>query len=692
MEHRYTDGVHNGRQEAGPMTDGYLPLASQATDSQAAYAVPGEGQFCNQTTQTTYTVISPEYIQRPSGLIPDSQAKPSSRRAAPVVARPATGEKTITHGNARRDSNNGRVSDRMGCCPTGHQCLRKVGPFHCRTAHQCIRDAGSKVRPATFQGLHQPLYRQCPGRQQIPSRLSEQRGRHEIISPVKSGYIHTAVVPGREYYNQDILRPGIRESPGGCLIAQQRPTGMATGAPSGQKDFQTDGPTSNRSVRIISHGTASMLHEPGSTGFTGDGSGFAGSGLELSPGLCIPTTKSSPNCAEQTGGLEVQTTPNSPMLVRHALATDCDTSLIRHPSPPAVEERSSDGGSDGVSSETDQQLTPDAMASFRQTAGLRQLPEDVQQVLESSWAVGTRRHYATAWRSWQQWCSQQNVGASSISVTKLLDYLHFLVIKGFAWRTVGLHRSALSSILQADHERPVGKHPLVSRFLKGVFKMRPPTRSLGYVWDLSAVLSLLKTWTPAGRLSLYKLTLKTLFLIALVTAKRIHDLTLLRVSPEHSQVGPHNIMLQPTTGSKTDRQGHLAPAARLTPFNRVKTLCPVTYLRQYIKATAQLRGNNDQLFISAFKPHKPVCKATLNRWVAAVLKDAGIQASPGSIRATSASHARAAGVSVARIMLSADWSRATTFNKYYSKLIPADSLNHLNANSVQNTILSYGTD
>ena len=75
----------------------------------------------------------------------------------------------------------------------------------------------------------------------------------------------------------------------------------------------------------------------------------------------------------------------------------------------------------------------------------------------------------------------------------------------------------------------------------------------------------------------------------------------------------------------------------------------MTHLRQYIKATAQLRGNNDQLFISAFKPHKPVCKATLSRWVAAVLKDAGIQASPGSVRATSASHAREAGLSVAHI-------------------------------------------
>ena len=73
-----------------------------------------------------------------------------------------------------------------------------------------------------------------------------------------------------------------------------------------------------------------------------------------------------------------------------------------------------------------------------------------------------------------------------------------------------------------------------------------------------------------------------------------------------------------------------------------------------------------------------------------MLTEAVINATPGSIRATSASHARAAGVSVKTIMESADWSRASTFENFYSKTIPSESLKGLIRNNVmQNAVLGF---
>ena len=167
-------------------------------------------------------------------------------------------------------------------------------------------------------------------------------------------------------------------------------------------------------------------------------------------------------------------------------------------------------------------------------------------------------------------------------------------------------------------------------------------------------------------------------------------MTLLRISPDHLQVNPSCILLQPAVGSKTDRQGHLAPAFRITEYTPDKSICPFNCLRNYLERSAEIRREDEQLFISPFKPHKAVRKATLARWIASVLIEAGINATPGSIRATSASHARAAGVSIKTIMESADWSRASTFANFYSKTIPSASLKGLiKNNDMQNAVLGF---
>ena len=150
--------------------------------------------------------------------------------------------------------------------------------------------------------------------------------------------------------------------------------------------------------------------------------------------------------------------------------------------------------------------------------------------LISSWSPGIRRHYAAAFKSWEVWYSSRNLEATSISVEKLSDYSNHLLEKGLAWRTIGVHRSAISTLLETDQERPAGQHPLVSRFVKGVFKVRPPVQTLDSVLDVSKVLDLLRLWSPVDNVELVKLTYKTVMLLSLVTAKRVHDLTLLRIS------------------------------------------------------------------------------------------------------------------------------------------------------------------
>ena len=54
-------------------------------------------------------------------------------------------------------------------------------------------------------------------------------------------------------------------------------------------------------------------------------------------------------------------------------------------------------------------------------------------------------------------------------------------------------RSALSCLLKSFNGVPFGSHPIVSRFLKGVFESRPTVPRYTETWDVGKVLSYLQT-------------------------------------------------------------------------------------------------------------------------------------------------------------------------------------------------------
>ncbi|KAI8514896.1 Kinetochore-associated protein 1 [Branchiostoma belcheri] len=124
-------------------------------------------------------------------------------------------------------------------------------------------------------------------------------------------------------------------------------------------------------------------------------------------------------------------------------------------------------------------------------------------------------------------------------------------------------------------------------------------------------------------------------------------------------------------------------------FPQDRRLCAFTYLKEYLRRTSSLRkegGGEQKLFISFSRPHRPVGSATLARWVKSVLGTAGVDTatfSAHSTRGASTSAATAAGVSLHSIMNAADWSRESTFLKYYRR----DNNQHTFGQAVLSTAL-----
>ena len=103
-------------------------------------------------------------------------------------------------------------------------------------------------------------------------------------------------------------------------------------------------------------------------------------------------------------------------------------------------------------------------------------------------------------------------------------------------------------------------------------------------------------------------------------------------------------------------------------------------LKVYEEKTAMLRVVDPTepapLFISFWKPHKPVSSASIARWMKELLKEAGVDTKVfkvHSTRAASTSTAKAQGVSMADIMNMAGRSRQSTFERFYYKSIQNDN-------------------
>ena len=154
------------------------------------------------------------------------------------------------------------------------------------------------------------------------------------------------------------------------------------------------------------------------------------------------------------------------------------------------------------------------------------------------------------------------------------------------------HRSSLlrrSSFLESHSVSPIGKLPIVCRFLKGVFNRRPPVVCVTPTWDIGQVISFIAEWHPPADISLASLSKKkkVAILLALCKAKRVSDLVLFSVCESTCLIKDDIIVLQTSFGSKTDRPSHRAPPAKLLWCEDVR-LCPVSDVKEYIRRTESL--------------------------------------------------------------------------------------------------------
>ena len=296
------------------------------------------------------------------------------------------------------------------------------------------------------------------------------------------------------------------------------------------------------------------------------------------------------------------------------------------------------------------------------------------------------------WSVFNTWCTAKGLDPQTCGVSRVLCFLQELLDAGRSPSTLKVYVAAISALSVSEQGRALGRNELVIRFLRGARRMNPPRPPSVPMWDLSLVLEALRAhpFEPLETVDMKYLTLKTVFLIALSSVKRVGDLHALSVNAACLEFGPNDskVILRP-------RHGYV-PKILGTPFRAQvislsalpthgseadsNLLCPVRALRNYISRSAAFR-RSDQLFVSFGGRTKGLAasKQTLSRWIVDAIATAyaskdlqcplGIRAH--STRGVASSWAWSSGISIYDICTAAGWASPSTFVRFYNLEVPA---------------------
>lgn len=306
------------------------------------------------------------------------------------------------------------------------------------------------------------------------------------------------------------------------------------------------------------------------------------------------------------------------------------------------------------------------MQDLKQTYEELGLSSEAANLVMDSWRPSTVKAYDTYIRKWQNYTTVNKI--LEPTYVHVVNFLAELYKDGASHSTINLARSAVSAYISKSGSTSIGSQTLVCRFVKGVFENRPSLPKAVEIWDVDDVAEHMRDWGEVENLTLKRLTLRLVMLLALLTGQRCQTLHAVCIEDfKFSKDGTSCTLVYNAVLKQTTPKNHIKPLV-LTSFPD-KRLCVITHVKEYLKQTEKLRQGNE-LFIALTKPHNHVSKNTIARWIKDTLQQAGIDIqhfSAHSTRAASTSAAFERDVPVESIMKVAGWTRQKTFSKYYCK-------------------------
>ena len=155
---------------------------------------------------------------------------------------------------------------------------------------------------------------------------------------------------------------------------------------------------------------------------------------------------------------------------------------------------------------------------------------EASRIIMQSWRSGTITQYQTYHKKWESFCCRRNINPLQATLQDGINFHGDLFATGVGYSCINTGRSALSSIIVLPGSVHFGSHPLVARFVKGVFETSSSLPRYKEIWDVHSVLKVLATWTLGVELSLRDMSWKQTMLLAILSGQRVQTLKALTLT------------------------------------------------------------------------------------------------------------------------------------------------------------------
>ena len=240
-------------------------------------------------------------------------------------------------------------------------------------------------------------------------------------------------------------------------------------------------------------------------------------------------------------------------------------------------------------------------------------------------------------------------------------------------------------MLSTTIDPSIGSSTDLSKLVKS-FALEIPQRENPVVpWNLDIVLHYLRssTFEPMASASLRDITVKTIFLLLMATAKRVSELQACSMNIGITQ-GDLYISYLESFLAKTESQDNRLPRfvkvlslADLVGDEEDRLLCPVRAVKFYLEKVRDSRGNCQNLFVSIKNNTQPLTKNAMSYLMKRLIINAHewahediikiTKVKTHDIRAVSTSLARAMNVPLNVILENATWKTHSVFVSHYLK-------------------------
>ncbi|KAL0883525.1 hypothetical protein ABMA27_016890 [Loxostege sticticalis] len=352
-----------------------------------------------------------------------------------------------------------------------------------------------------------------------------------------------------------------------------------------------------------------------------------------------------------------------------------DSSSLHCPQPEPQSGRSSDGPPPTSGSRND---TGD-VESWGWSGSLIGWNEAQLKLLRSAWRPSTRKVYKVAWNRWLYWCQKHDVDPcrpTGSTVARFLADLH--LVHKLSYNTVLLHKSVVATLSNVENAGLLSSHILVKNVLKSI-ALRKPVAPKPPIWNIDSLSSFLEH-RNVSKENVFATCSHTATLLLLCSGRRVHDLTLLAVDPDHFTDSNDSIVLWPIFGSKTDNATYRQSGWKLFSTD-TKNLDPVYWIRQTVSILDSRRklAKCNNLFVNIRGQSKAASRTVIAGWVKSVLTEAGILSSAGSLRSAVASKNWDNNYPLDEILARGNWRSSNTFSRFYKREVMPASVSNSNS-------------